>query len=209
MIVKLLTEHHLEFLSLKGSCRGSPESTHVKMSHCWKSHATAQLSSYVSVEHWQKCWECGKLPFKIMKNWIPWHIFFISEMDSLCIKQTICKVLNRFQCGKYLEGYVLYYFLEHCILASLTLFILDTCTLVLSCADPEGGTRGPDPPPPKKSQNIGFLNNTGLDPLKITKLPTQHSITSTPAKRHLNGASLAGWWWPAYSGIWILPPLIN
>ena len=34
MIVKLLTDHHLEFLSLKGGCRGSPESTHVKMSNC-------------------------------------------------------------------------------------------------------------------------------------------------------------------------------
>ena len=43
MIVKLLTEHHFEFLSLKGGCRGSSESTHVKMPHCWKSHATAQL----------------------------------------------------------------------------------------------------------------------------------------------------------------------
>ena len=39
MIVKLLTEHHLEFLSLKGGFRGSSESTHVKMPHCWKSHA--------------------------------------------------------------------------------------------------------------------------------------------------------------------------
>ena len=38
MIVKLLTEHHLEFLSLKGGCRGSSESTLVEMSHCWKSH---------------------------------------------------------------------------------------------------------------------------------------------------------------------------
>ena len=27
MIVKLLTEHHLEFLSFKGGCRGSSEST--------------------------------------------------------------------------------------------------------------------------------------------------------------------------------------
>ena len=36
MIVKLLTEHHLEFVSLKGGCRGSPESTFVKMSNCWK-----------------------------------------------------------------------------------------------------------------------------------------------------------------------------
>ena len=41
MIVKLLTEHHLEFLSLKGGCRGSSESTLVKMSNCWKSHVTA------------------------------------------------------------------------------------------------------------------------------------------------------------------------
>ena len=43
MIVKLLTEHPLEFLSLKGGCRGSSESTPVKMSNCWKSHAGAQI----------------------------------------------------------------------------------------------------------------------------------------------------------------------
>ena len=44
MIDRLLTEHHLEFLSLKGGCRDSSESTHVKMPHCWKSHALAHLS---------------------------------------------------------------------------------------------------------------------------------------------------------------------
>ena len=43
MIVKLLTEQHLEFLSLKGGCRGSSKSTLVKMSNCWKSHAAAHL----------------------------------------------------------------------------------------------------------------------------------------------------------------------
>ena len=43
MIVKLLTEYHLEFLTLKGGCRGSSESTLVKMSHCCKSHVTAQM----------------------------------------------------------------------------------------------------------------------------------------------------------------------
>ena len=43
MIVKLLTEHHFEFLSLEGGCRGSSESTHVKMSNRWKSHAAAHL----------------------------------------------------------------------------------------------------------------------------------------------------------------------
>ena len=42
MIVKLLTEHHLEFISLTGGCRGSSESTLVKMTNCWKSHAMAQ-----------------------------------------------------------------------------------------------------------------------------------------------------------------------
>ena len=58
MIVKLLTDHRLEFQSLivvfpghthllflKGGCRGSSESTLVKMSNCWKSHAAA--GSYI------------------------------------------------------------------------------------------------------------------------------------------------------------------
>ena len=43
MIIKLLPEHHLEFPSLKGGCRGSHKSTLVEMSNCWKSHATAHL----------------------------------------------------------------------------------------------------------------------------------------------------------------------
>ena len=43
IIVKLLAEYHLEFLSLKAGYRGSSESTLVKMPHCWKSHALAQI----------------------------------------------------------------------------------------------------------------------------------------------------------------------
>ena len=50
MIVKLLAEHHLEFLSLKGGCRGSSESTLVKIPHCWKSHVMAQLFSLLSIQ---------------------------------------------------------------------------------------------------------------------------------------------------------------
>ena len=46
MSVKLQTEHHLEFLSLKRGCTSSSESTLVKMPHCWKSHVPAQLSSF-------------------------------------------------------------------------------------------------------------------------------------------------------------------
>ena len=34
MTVKLLTEHHLEFLSLKGGGTGSSESKHVNLPHC-------------------------------------------------------------------------------------------------------------------------------------------------------------------------------
>ena len=47
MIVKLLIEHQLEFLSLNGGCRGSSESTLVKMPHCWKSHALAQTDKLI------------------------------------------------------------------------------------------------------------------------------------------------------------------
>ena len=49
MIVKLLTEYHLEFLSLKRCCTGLSESTHVKMPHCWKSHALAYYCSLIAV----------------------------------------------------------------------------------------------------------------------------------------------------------------
>ena len=57
MTVKLLTEHHLKFLSLKRDCTGSSESTLVKMPHCWKSHVTAQIetdnySSYLEFQPW-------------------------------------------------------------------------------------------------------------------------------------------------------------
>ena len=87
----------------------------------------------------------------------------------------------------------------------------------VACAGSEGGGRGGAGglDPPEKSQNIGFLNHFCLDPLK--KKHTQNyqaniqcwAIISTPAKRHLNGVSLTGRCWPAYSGIWIFPPLIN
>ena len=52
MIVKLPTEHLLEFLSLKGGCRGLSESTSlVKIPHCWKSHATALFLFQTLLNH--------------------------------------------------------------------------------------------------------------------------------------------------------------
>ena len=84
MTVKLMTEQHLEFLSLKGGCTGlsesmlakchifgnhmshfiqldhddiSSESTLVKMPHCWKSHVTAHI-----------CRESRKSPIRLCKT---------------------------------------------------------------------------------------------------------------------------------------------
>ena len=45
MTVKLLTEHHLEFLSFTGGCTGLSESTLVKMPHYWDSHVAAHFAS--------------------------------------------------------------------------------------------------------------------------------------------------------------------
>ena len=49
MSVKLLTGRQFEFLSLKGGCTGSLESTLDKLPHCWKSHVVAQLFACVRV----------------------------------------------------------------------------------------------------------------------------------------------------------------
>ena len=61
-----------------------------------------------------------------------------------------------------------------------------------SCADPEG----PDPPSPLENfKNIGFFNDTGPDPLKITKLPIQHSMIGhyRPASETPFKWRFAGW----------------
>ena len=52
MTFKLLTEHHLEFLSPKEGCTGWSESTFVKMPHCWKSHVMAHFFSTVMSAHY-------------------------------------------------------------------------------------------------------------------------------------------------------------
>ena len=53
MSVKLLTENHLEFLSSKGGCTGSSESTLVKIPHCWKSHVMAHM--LLISDSWVNC----------------------------------------------------------------------------------------------------------------------------------------------------------
>ena len=48
--------------------------------------------------------------------------------------------------------------------------------LLSICTDPEGGT-GSGPSPLKIHKNKVFLRNTGSDPLKVTRLPRQHSMS--------------------------------
>ena len=63
MTLRLLTEHHLEILNLKGGCTGSSEITLVKMPHFWKSHVPAHFQKLIL----QTCWKLifhsiGKVP---------------------------------------------------------------------------------------------------------------------------------------------------
>ena len=80
------------------------------------------------------------------------------------------------------------------LLISYILHLLLTCQIM-------SGSRwggGPDaPPPPENYKNMGFLSNTGPDPLKIIKLPIQHSMlghhrpaSETPFKWRLSGGPL-------------------
>ena len=80
MIFKLLTEH-LEFLSLKGGCRGSSESTHVKMPHCRKSHALAQLSLY---DDWQ-CQSSRANKYKIRQFGFKRQLFLVLLTEDIQI----------------------------------------------------------------------------------------------------------------------------
>ena len=51
--VKLLTEHHLELLCLKGGCTGSSSPTLAKMPHCCKPNVVALIE--YDQEHNGKC----------------------------------------------------------------------------------------------------------------------------------------------------------
>ena len=65
MTVKVLTEHNLEFLSLKGDYTGSSVSNHVKMPHCWKSHVMAHfLILYLLVD------SLFQIDIKVSVKWV-------------------------------------------------------------------------------------------------------------------------------------------
>ena len=70
-----------------------------------------------------------------------------------------------------------------------------------TCMDPEGGQGVwtlPPPSPLKNHKAIGFLSNTGPDPLNTHKATCTKPAFNVgpnigrPAKHHLNGVSLVG-----------------
>ena len=76
-------------------------------------------------------------------------------------------------------------------------------------ADSEGGGGGGGPDPLEKHKSIGFPSNIDLDPLEITKLPSQHSMlghyrhaSETPFQWSFAGGSMMA----HFSGISTLSP---
>ena len=80
-------------------------------------------------------------------------------------------------------------------------YIVQSC---FSCEDLEGG-QGLQNPPWKITEIKGVLAILVQIPWKITKPPSQHSMLG----HHQHASETPFKWWPAYSGIWILSPLIN
>ena len=76
----------------------------------------------------------------------------------------------------------------------------DQCPNIILCMR---GSRGGDRPPSENRKFIGFPIDTGLDPLKITKLPSQHSMwghywpaSKTPFQwRYAGRPIIACFWW--------------
>ena len=88
--------------------------------------------------------------------------------------------------------------------------------LLGSCADPEGGGGGAtgrlDPTPWKITKIWGSLVILVRIPLKSQSYQARIqclAIIGPLAKRHIKSVLLAGRWCPAFSAIWILPPLIK
>ena len=112
MSVKLLTEHHLEFQSLKGACRGSYESTLVKMSNCWKSHATAHISQCTLVQQGLKVYQLK--PKTITDTGL--YSVAISNMQIINNSQTIfrdvtMKFYDKIRSNRITRGHFYY----HCV----------------------------------------------------------------------------------------------
>ena len=76
----LLTENHLEFLSLKECCTGWSESTLVKMPHCWKSHVGAHIYRFNSISDNMFSYDTAQIinakkALKLFAFWVIFDVF--------------------------------------------------------------------------------------------------------------------------------------
>ena len=85
MSVKLLTEHHLEFLSLKGSCTSSSESTLVKIPHCRKSHIAAHFVIALKFATYDSCLIDSLRPSQQLFSYV--GTVFLSRTSTMCLVQ--------------------------------------------------------------------------------------------------------------------------
>ena len=87
MNIKLLTEHHLEFLGIKGGCIGSSESIHVIMPHCCGSYV-AEMSEHARIS-------LHDYLFVILRTMVTSS----SDLTILSDLQNVCKVRRRKNSG--------------------------------------------------------------------------------------------------------------
>ena len=87
MNIKLLMEHHLEFLSLKGGYTGSFESTLVKMPYCWKSHVEAHKMFGLALN------ECAGYSWPLLSTYVQ-GLFITLQLKH---KQEITRLQNCLQ----------------------------------------------------------------------------------------------------------------
>ena len=88
--VKLLTEHHLEFLSLKICYIGSSECTLVKIPHCWKSHVTPQLLNFMYAR------SEGLSEPSLLADGVSTEILCALVYSKTCVKQPLSNRQNFF-----------------------------------------------------------------------------------------------------------------
>ena len=134
MSVKLLTEHHLEFLSLKGGCTGSSESTLIKMpivgNHMsWLIYLFQLKATVLYIHPLSKAAALTCLPFIVNSNGVSENQFPDMSQGLIIPDATVKNVDKR---GVYLK---LADKITGCALVSLTLFMLGNFTCVMPSAD--------------------------------------------------------------------------
>ena len=85
----LLTEHHLEFISIKVSSESPP----VKIPHCWTSHVSAHIQSCDIIAHFSSA-----SLYKVclwMTHWIPPHPGSYL-LNHFYLSSNICQILSSY-----------------------------------------------------------------------------------------------------------------